>query len=183
MAYIVLICNIIMNIYLVGFMGCGKSYYSKILSREVMMPAFDMDNIIEDLEGVDIYELFFEKGEEYFRQVENQVLQDLIKINKGYLIACGGGTPCFYNNMEMMNQKGATIYLKASPTYLFNRLKNSQTSRPLIAMMDNVELKQFIEKTLADREPFYKQATQIIDVEKITLPTFIQTVHRCLNKP
>jgi shikimate kinase len=172
-----------MNIYLVGFMGCGKSYYSKILSREVRMPAFDMDNIIEDLEGVDIYELFFEKGEDYFRRIENEVLQDLIKINKGYLIACGGGTPCFYNNMQLMNAKGATIYLKASKEYLFARLKNSRTSRPLISMMDNTELKDFIDKTLTEREQFYKQATQIIDIEKITLPTFIQTVHRCLNKP
>ena len=91
-----------MNIYFVGFMGCGKSHYSKMLSREVMMPAFDMDNIIEDLEGTNIYDLFFEKGEEYFREVEHQVLQDLIKINKGYLIACGGGTPCFNNNMDLV---------------------------------------------------------------------------------
>ena len=75
-----------MNIYFVGFMGCGKSHYSKMLSREVMMPAFDMDNIIEDLEGTNIYDLFFEKGEEYFREVEHQVLQDLIKINKKMII-------------------------------------------------------------------------------------------------
>jgi shikimate kinase len=170
-----------MNIYFVGFMGCGKSHYSKILSREVMMPAFDMDNIIEDLEGEDIYELFFEKGENYFREVEHRVVQDLIKINKGYLIACGGGTPCFYNNMELMNQRGATIYLKASKEYLYDRLKNSRETRPLIAMMNNIELLEFIDKTLQEREPFYKLATATIDIEKITLPTFIQTIHRCLN--
>ena len=171
-----------MNIYFVGFMGCGKSHYSKMLSREVMMPAFDMDNIIEDLEGTNIYDLFFEKGEEYFREVEHQVLQDLIKINKGYLIACGGGTPCFNNNMDLMNQKGATIYLKASKEFLLDRLKKSRTSRPLIAMMNNLELKEFIDKTLDEREAFYKQATSIIDIEKITLPIFVQTIHKCLNQ-
>jgi shikimate kinase len=170
-----------MNIYFVGFMGCGKSHYSKMLSREVMMPAFDMDNIIEDIEGTDIFEIFYEKGEEYFREVEHQVLLDLAKINKGYLIASGGGTPCFYNNMELMNEKGATIYLKASKEFLYERLRNNRLARPKIAMMDNVELRNFINKTLDEREPFYNKATSIINIEKITLPIFVQTIHRCLN--
>ncbi len=146
------------------------------------MPAFDMDNIIEDLEGVDIYDLFFDQGEDIFREIEHNVLQDLTKVNKGYLIACGGGTPCFYNNMELMNQGGATIYLKASKEYLFDRLKASRSSRPLIATMNNVELKEFIAKTVDAREPFYNKATKVINVETITIPLFLQAIHQCRSK-
>jgi shikimate kinase len=171
-----------MNIYFVGFMGCGKSTWAKQLAREVNMPAFDMDDIIEDIEGENIYDLFYGKGEAYFRAVEHQVLQDLAKVNKGYLIASGGGTPCFYDNMTLMNTTGASIYLKASKEFLFNRLKNSRHTRPLIAMMDNVELKHFIEITLNERENFYSQATRIIDIETITLPIFVQTISKCINR-
>ncbi|MFM2386734.1 MAG: hypothetical protein RL660_1491 [Bacteroidota bacterium] len=171
-----------MNIYLVGFMGCGKSHWAKMLSREVNMPAFDMDNIIEDLSSESVYDLFYEKGEAYFREVEHQVVQDLARINKGYLIACGGGTPCFHDNMNLMNERGATIYLKASPEFLFNRLVKGRLNRPLIAMYDNVELRQFIEAELQEREAYYNQATSIINIEAITLPIFVQTISKCLNR-
>ncbi len=163
-------------------MGCGKSTWAKQLARELMMPAFDMDDIIEDIEGENLYEIFYGKGESYFRTLEHTVLEDLVKVNKGYLIASGGGTPCFYNNMDLMNSKGATIYLRASKPFLFSRLKNSRHTRPLIAMMDNLELKEFIDKTLDERESFYNNATSIIDIETITLPIFVQTIAKCINR-
>jgi shikimate kinase len=171
-----------MNIYFVGFMGCGKSYWARTLSREVNMPAFDMDDIIEDLSSISLYDLFYEHGEEKFREIESQVVQDLARLNKGYLIACGGGTPCFNDNLQRMNEKGATIYLKASVDFLYKRLLKGRNTRPLIAMYDNVELRSFIEKTLTEREKFYNQATSIINIETITLPTFVQTIAQCLNK-
>jgi shikimate kinase len=171
-----------MNIYFIGFMGSGKSYYSKMLSREVMMPAFDMDHIIEDLEGENIHDIFYGKGEPYFRELERSVLKDLTKLNKGYLIACGGGTPCYQDNVDLMNAQGATIYLKASKEYLFDRLKNGRMNRPLISMMDNLELKKFIATTLEEREQFYKKATKTINIETITLPLLIQTIHACRSR-
>jgi shikimate kinase len=171
-----------MNIYFIGFMGCGKSYWAKMLSREVNMPAFDMDSIIEDLSSESLYDLFYEQGEAYFRKIENQVVQDLARINKGYLIACGGGTPCFYDNMELMNEKGATIYFKASVEFLYQRLVKGRMHRPLIAMYDNIELRNFIETTLAEREQHYKLATATVNIETITLPTLLQTIAQCLNK-
>jgi shikimate kinase len=170
-----------MNIYLVGFMGCGKSTWAKQLSRELNKPAFDMDDIIEDIEGENIYDIFYGRGEEYFRNSEHMVLSDLVRVNKGYIIATGGGTPCFNNNMSLMNSKGISIYLKASKPFLYSRLKNSRLTRPLIAMMNNLELKEFIDKVVDEREAYYNQATAIIDVERITLPLFMQTISRCLN--
>ncbi len=171
-----------MNVYFIGFMGSGKSYYSKVLSREMQRPAFDLDNIIEDIEGENIHDIFYGKGETYFREVERNVLQDLIKVNKGYIIACGGGTPCYQNNMQAMNEKGSTIYLKASKEFLFDRLKNGRHSRPLITTLNNIELKDFIARTIDEREPYYNQATNVINIETITLPIFVQTVYKCINK-
>jgi shikimate kinase len=171
-----------MNIYFIGFMGCGKSTWAKLLKREVNMPSFDMDDIIEDISCTSIYDLFYEKGEAEFRNIEHQVVQDLAKLNKGYLIACGGGTPCFNNNMDIMNKDGATIYLKASEQFLYNRLLKERLHRPLIAMYDNLELKNFIAETLKEREQYYNKATAIIDIETITLPKFVQTISKCKNK-
>jgi shikimate kinase len=169
-----------MNIYLVGFMGSGKSTWAKQLSRELLMPAFDMDDIIEDIEGENIFDIFYGKGETYFRSAERVVLEDLVRINKGYIIATGGGTACFNDNMDLMNKNGITLYLKASKQFLYSRLKNSRLARPKIALLDNLELKNFIETTLDEREEFYNKATTIIDIEKITLPIFMQTISRCI---
>jgi shikimate kinase len=171
-----------MNIYFVGFMGCGKSYWAKMLSREVNMPAFDMDSIIEDLSSESLYDLFYERGEHYFREIEHQVVQDLARLNRGYLIACGGGTPCFYNNMDLMNATGATIYLKASTEFLYQRLVKGRAHRPLISMYDNVELRAFIETTLSQREEKYAKATATVNIESVTLPTLLQTIAQCINR-
>jgi shikimate kinase len=162
-------------------MGSGKSVYARQLGRELSKPAFDMDDIMEDLEGESIYDIFYNKGEEIFRTLENQVLVDLVKSNKGYVIACGGGTPCFYNNMQLMQSTGITVYLKASAPFLFDRLKTNRSSRPLIALYDNVELKEFISKTLAEREVFYRQADLVVDVETITLPMFMQALYKLIQ--
>lgn len=159
-------------------MGSGKSVFARQLSRELGKPAFDIDNIMEDLEGESIYDVFYTKGEDYFRKLENEVLKDLAKTNKGYIIACGGGTPCFFNNMQLIKESGVSIYLKASVNFLYERLKNNRTSRPLIAMYDNVELKNFIELTLAERENFYATADAVIDVENITLPVLLQNIYK-----
>lgn len=172
-----------MNIYLIGFMGCGKSTWAKVLSKKLKMPAFDMDDIIEDLEGENIYDIFYGKGEKYFRQKEREVLEDLVKINKGYIIATGGGTACFNNNIDVMNKNGITIYLKASKEFLFDRLKNSRLARPKIAMLNNLELQEFIDITVDERELFYNNATISVDIENITLPKFIDTITTCINPP
>ncbi len=161
-------------------MGCGKSVYAKQFSKALNMPAFDMDNIMEDLEGISIYDVFYNKGEDYFRELENKVLIDLVNTNKGYIIACGGGTPCFYNNMDLMQQSGITIYLKASETLLLNRLKSNRTSRPLIAMYDNVELKNFISSTLTERELFYNNADLVLEIDDANTPDLISTIRQTI---
>jgi shikimate kinase len=172
-----------MNIYLIGFMGCGKSYWAKVLSREMNIPSFDMDDIIEDNACESIYDIFYGKGEAYFRQEEQKVVHDLVKLNKGYIIACGGGTPCYQNNIDVLNSNGVTIYLKASEQFLYQRLLNGRFNRPLISMYNNAELKSFIQQTLAEREQYYMQATDIVDAEQVTIPQFIQQVFACINQP
>ena len=172
-----------MNIYLIGFMGSGKSYWAKKLGKQLNREVFDMDNIIEDLECTTIDEVFYTKGETYFRQIENKVLKDLTKTNRNYIISCGGGTPCFFNNMQLMNQQGKTFYLKASVPYLLERLESEQNNRPLITTLNKPELKLFIEKTLAERSFFYNKATSIIDIENTSLPIFVQTIKQCINQP
>lgn len=164
-------------------MGCGKTTWAKQLSREFMLPAFDMDDIIEDIEGEDIYDIFYGKGETYFREREHAVLQDLAKINKGYIISTGGGTPCFHGNMALMNDRGISIYLKASKQFLYSSLLKSRANRPLIATLNNLELKEFIDRTLDERTLYYEQAHRTIDIEKVTLPIFLQTISKCINQP
>ncbi|SJM94666.1 Shikimate kinase [Crenothrix polyspora] len=136
----------LVNIYLIGFMGCGKSYWGRKLSQKLEIPSCDIDHIIEIKEKSKVSDIFYNNGEDYFRKKEYQVLQDLISINEACIVSCGG-TPCFNNNMELMNSHGITIYLKASKEYLFNHLKINRKIRPSIAKLNDTELRNFIDIT------------------------------------
>ncbi len=122
-----------MSIFLIGLPGSGKSFWGEKLADKLSVNFIDLDNEIERKAGSSIIEIFRLHGEEYFRLIEKEVLESVIALHKNEVIACGGGTPCFYNNIEMMNRSGKTIYLKTPISLLLERLKKSSESakRPL----------------------------------------------------
>lgn len=146
-------------IFLIGFMGAGKSSFGKRLAKKMGRVFLDSDYEIEKRTGCSVSDLFKKEGESAFRQLETDWLDQLDQPNS--IIALGGGTACFNNNMERINRMGISIYLELSPKALTDRLIKSKKNRPLIEPFkhDQMALLKFIETTLATREPFYRQAT------------------------
>ncbi len=156
-----------MRIYLIGFMGSGKSTFGKKLARKLGYDFYDMDKMIEQIEGVSVSELFSVKGEEHFRKLERDVLHSTY-IHKNTVISCGGGTPCYFDNMDWMNDKGTTIYLNVPAERLYGRLKTRRHKRPLIAGLDDAQLKDYIFQKLSERETYYLKAQSVMDPEKMS---------------
>ncbi len=162
-------------IFLIGFMGSGKSYQANMLSHATKIPAFDLDKIIEDEMQLSIKDIFTQKGESFFRLKESEILKS-IKLTSSKIISCGGGTPCYFDNMKWMNENGTTIYLNPSIEIIFERLKRNKFKRPLIAHMSDIDLKNFIKTKIAEREIFYKQCKFEITDETIDLNWFTNTI-------
>jgi shikimate kinase len=150
-----------MNIYLIGFMGSGKSFTGQQLATALDLPFVDLDERIEQAEKRSIGQIFESEGESYFRNLEAQLLRATAAEGPA-VISCGGGTPCFHQNMEWINANGLSIYLKASVQLLAKRLKKGQEHRPLIREFNTTELEGFIAERLEQREFYYKQAEIII---------------------
>jgi len=145
------------RIFLVGFMGCGKTATGRRLAQKNGWQWIDTDKFIEHRYRKNITELFEETGEEEFRKIEHKILLELAEF-QNVVISCGGGLPCFFNNMEIMKNAGTTIYLQETPENLFERLKKAKTKRILLKNKTENELKNYIFETLQKREKFYRQA-------------------------
>jgi len=150
------------RIFLIGFMGSGKSTLGAKLARRIGYQYMDMDQLIEETAEMSIPSIFNEHGEEVFRKWEHDILQELC-LREKLVIATGGGAPCHSQMMDLMNTHGTTIYIKLSPEALRDRLIRSRTERPLIKGKSEAELLEFISTLLKKRVPFYKQATHIVD--------------------
>ena len=150
------------RIFLIGFMGSGKSTLGAQLARQVGYKFVDMDRLIEETAEMSIPEIFNEHGEQVFRKWEHDILQELCKGEK-LVISTGGGAPCHSGLMALMNAHGSTLYLKLTPQALKKRLMNSKTERPLIKGKSEAELLEFITNLLKEREEFYEKATHIVD--------------------
>jgi len=152
-----------MNIFLMGFMGCGKSTIGKKLAKLIDYDFIDFDRLIEEKVQLSINDIFKQKGERYFRELETDVLNQL-NINNT-VISLGGGTPCYNENIALINQKGLSIYLKMSKKVLAQRLVESKTKRPLIDDIKNnpVLLNDKINDLLLEREPDYLKADIIFN--------------------
>ena len=163
------------RVYLVGFMGSGKSHSGKILASAIGYDFVDLDDLIVQAAGCSIPDLFEWKGESFFRELEKETLQQTVRYNK-YVIACGGGTPCFFDNMKWINRYGISIYLKASVDLLVARLIPGQNERPVLKEAGKDGLEAFVRQKLEARQPFYEQAHWIFDqdVEKDSLVEFVQ---------
>lgn len=154
------------KIFLIGFMGSGKTYWGKIWAQKKGLDFYDLDEIIESKEGRSIAAIFEKEGEVYFRKKETEALHTLLEKNN-CIIACGGGAACFNDNMQLMNENGITVYLSATPAYILSRVKEEKEKRPLINKLNEAELLFFIEQKLKEREPFYNQAQIILPVTEL----------------
>jgi shikimate kinase len=149
-------------IYIIGFMGSGKTTAGRKLASHLGLSFIDLDNLIEEKEGHKISEIFSTHGEDYFRDIESKALRS-IKHTSGIVVSTGGGTPCFSDNMEFMNKTGVTVYLKLAPGQLKSRLAGEKNQRPLLKNLDDASMLTFIKEKLAEREQYYSNATHIVD--------------------
>ncbi|AHW59935.1 shikimate kinase [Draconibacterium orientale] len=146
-----------MRVYLIGYMGCGKSRMGRHLSEHMGLQFIDMDDYIEERNCKTVPQLFADYGEDGFRQRERKALEELAEFTD-VIIATGGGAPCFFDNIDLMNKTGKTVFLNIDPAILADRLMNSKTERPLIKGKSREELVAFIDETLKKRKQFYSQA-------------------------
>lgn len=151
------------RIIIIGYMGAGKTTVGYALSKLTGWTFYDLDWYIENRMRKSVSELFEERGEEGFRQIEMNMLHEVAEF-ENVIISCGGGTPCFYNNIDYMNEQGETIYLKASPEVLFKHIKMTRVPRPLLKDKSPEEVKEFIKEQIAYREPFYLKAKHVFDI-------------------
>ena len=151
------------RIILIGYMGAGKTTVGKALAAELGLRFYDLDWYIESRMRKTVAQLFAELGEEGFRRIERNMLHEVAEF-EGVLISCGGGTPCFYDNMQYINHQGLTLYLKASPEVLYKHLKMGKSVRPLLLNKTPEEVQRFISEQLKAREQFYTRAQFTLDV-------------------
>lgn len=147
-----------MIISLIGYMGSGKSHVSKILSEKLNFKLIDLDKEISRRNKLTIPEIFENKGEIYFRKLERETLEEILATQENIILSLGGGTPVYYNNMEIINHNSKSIFLKASVASLTERLSKQKEKRPLIAHISDESLPEFIAKHLFERNEFYNKA-------------------------
>lgn len=145
------------RIFLIGYMGAGKSTMGKWLAQVMNLEFIDLDNFIEARQHKTVKEIFAEIGEEGFRQLERRSLEEVSQY-ENVIISLGGGTPCFFDNMEVVNRAGKSVYLKPSEEVLLKRLSKGKHKRPLLAQKTDEEILQFMREQLAWREPYYLKA-------------------------
>lgn len=139
-------------------MGSGKSHVSKILSEKLNFKLIDLDREISRRNKLTIPEIFEKKGEIYFRKLERETLEEILATQENIILSLGGGTPVYYNNMEIINLNSKSVFLKASVTSLTERLSKQKEKRPLIANISDENLPEFIAKHLFERNEFYNKA-------------------------
>lgn len=151
------------RIFLVGYMGVGKTVKGRRLATRFGMDFVDLDEYIVSQTGKSISRIFAEQGENGFRMVERQMLHHLCEDRQDVVVSCGGGTPCFFDNMDYMNSCGETIYLQADVSYILQSLDSDDKERPLLHGLTSRELEDFVCRQLKERDAFYRKAKKTID--------------------
>jgi len=168
-------------IFLIGMPGAGKTYWGQKIAKTYQLDFIDLDTFIEEKENKKIGKLFEEIGEDSFRNKEHDALLEIISNNsKPSVIACGGGTPCFFNNMQLMKSAGATVYLKNDIASILHHLKNEVTKRPLLDKQE--DLSNYLNKVLVLRKSYYEQADHILQAKDISLINFDKIISTCINR-
>jgi len=163
-------------IFLIGFMGSGKTTLGRKLASRLGYAFMDLDDILEAREGMTIAQYFSRFGEDAFRKSESDVLKHT-QYPENAVVSTGGGLPCFFDNLQWMNAHGKTIYIKLAPKILADRLKNERVERPVLIGKQGGELVAFIEQKLAEREKFYNQAAIITDGLSLTADKVVQILN------
>lgn len=154
------------RIFLTGYMGSGKTTLGRALAAAIGIPFIDLDHYIEQRYRKTISQLFAERGEEGFREIERKILHEVGEF-EDVIISTGGGTPCFFDNIEYMNEQGTTVYLDVPVERLFIRLSIARSKRPLIKEKNDEELMTFIEEQLAKRAPHYSKAQYSFKADRL----------------
>lgn len=155
-------------------MGSGKSYWGRKLSEKLRLPFFDLDEQIESHEGKSISQVFAEEGEEYFRLLEKDTMHIISESHDSFIMATGGGTPCYFNNIEFMNKAGIVVWINTPVDLLFERLFKEKNKRPLIKNLNDDQLRGFIIKKFSDRKIYYEQADVVIDEDEKSLEKIVE---------
>ncbi len=166
-----------MRIFLIGYMGSGKTSLGEKLAYKLEHEFVDLDAYIEKEEGRTISQIFEEDGEDYFRKLERVYLHRIID-QEDVVISTGGGTPCFFDNMEQMNEYGKTIYINMHPKALIPRLKSSPETRPLLEGKDEKEMLDYIFKSLRERERYYNKAHKVVTGYNLTAQKLEEFCHQ-----
>lgn len=152
------------RIILIGYMGAGKTTIGHALAKQLGVPFNDLDWYIETRMHRSVSQIFSERGEEGFRRIEHNMLHEVAEF-ENVVVSCGGGTPCFFDNIDYMNRQGDTVYLKASPEVLHQHLQMGRTVRPLLLNKTADEVRAFIAEQLKQREAFYSKARHTLNVD------------------
>ena len=147
-----------MKLFIIGYMASGKTTFGKALAEKTGMHFVDLDEYIETKKGKTITEIFSEEGEEAFRKLEKEMLEEAVAEDENLILACGGGTPCYFDNLEVMNSQGITVFLETSIPVLITRLQLQNAERPLVAGKTDDEIREKVLSQLCERLPHYMEA-------------------------
>lgn len=167
-----------MRIFLIGFMASGKSTIGKKLANKLNLPFVDLDTYIEKKFNTTIRFLMYEKGQEEFRVIEKEALSEVIEKYKDAIISTGGGTPCFFDNMDRMRKNGTTIYLEMDVPTLVNRLLYAKKDRPLIWGKSKEDLTIYAKELMNKRKLDYEQADFKVDGKNLNVKTMVDLIHK-----
>lgn len=156
-------------------MGSGKTHWGRIWAAAYHMGFVDLDEVITISERKSVVDIFEDKGETYFRELEARKLRECASLQHT-IISCGGGTPCFHDNLAWMKNQGVTVYLEAKPEEILRRLSRAQEQRPLIKKLNQAELLFFIEQKLQERESFYHQCDVTLQSADVTEAIFAEKI-------
>lgn len=167
-------------IFFIGMPGSGKSYWASSLANAFELPFIDLDAYLEEKLHLSIADYFETHGEDEFRVKEQELLTEVIATKeKNYVVACGGGTPAFFDNLQKMKDAGCTIYLRADMEKIVQRLAHSPTKRPLL---EGKEINSALKELYDQRYPFFSQADYIFDVENISVANFEKIIPSCIDR-
>lgn len=172
-----------MIVFLIGYMGCGKSKLGRKLAPALNYKLLDTDKVIEGQVGMSVADIFAEKGEPWFRAQERALLESFANLSEDVIVSTGGGMPCKADNMSVMRQIGITVYLKRTPENIVSRIsEHGRWKRPAIRGMNDEQLLNYIQANLPNREPIYSQASLIIDCSIMRDEEIIEKIKRHITQ-